>query len=80
MIYAIVSPLKHEQRWFGGSPQAPPPPPPPPQQTDAEIQAEKAKTAKAARARKGRGASILTGETSTQFLQPDEGGGRKTLG
>ena len=80
MTYAIVSPLKHEQRWFGGGGGGGADGPPPHQQSDAEIQAEKAKTAKAARARKGRGASILTGETSTQFLQPDEGGGRKTLG
>ena len=80
MTYAIVSPLKHEQRWFGGGPSAPPPPPPPPQQSDAEIQAEKAKVAKQARIRKGRGASILDPRSDTQFLQPDEGGGRKTLG
>ena len=64
---------------FGGSaPSSPPPPPPPPMKSDAEIQAEAAKTRKTARGRKGRGASILTSDTN--FLQPSEEGGRATLG
>jgi hypothetical protein len=82
MNYDLYGP-KHERRHFGGStPKAPPPPPPPPQQSDAEIQAERAKAAKVARGRKGRGASILTGEAATNFLQPDEGQqrGSQTLG
>ena len=79
MTYDIVGP-KHEQRWFGGgAPKAPPPPPPPPSKTDAEIQAEKAKAAKIARGRRGRGASILTDETAG-FLQPGDEQGKITLG
>ena len=71
---------KNHARYFGGS-KAPaaPPPPPPPTKTDAEIQSEKAKVTKVARARKGRGASILTDETAG-FLQPGDEKGQVTLG
>lgn len=62
----------------GGAPKAPPPPPPPPMKSDAEIQAEAAKTRKLARGRKGRGASILTGDTN--FLQPANDEAKTTLG
>ena len=62
----------------GGGQQAPPPPPPPPMKSDAEIQAEAAKSRKVARGRKGRGASILTSDTN--FLQPSEEQGKVTLG
>ena len=71
---------RNAARYFGGSaPKAPPPPPPPPTKTDAEIQAEKAKANKIAKMRKGRGASILTGE-GTNFLQPDDQEKAMTLG
>jgi len=70
-----------EARHFGGSPpKAPPPPPPPPSKTDAEIQAERNKAAIVARNRKGRGASILSPETGTNFLQPSDEAGKLTLG
>ena len=58
--------------------------------SDADIQAEAAKTRKTARGRKGRGASILTSDTNflnflaadqmSKLLQPSEEGGRATLG
>jgi hypothetical protein len=63
---------------MGGSPSAPPPPPPPPRKSDAEIQAEMAKTRVLARNRQGRGASILTGDAG--FLQPLNSGGKARLG
>lgn len=79
ITYDIPGQGPQARHFGGGAPSAPPPPPPPPAKTDAEIQAEKAKAAKATRLRKGRGASILTGE-GTNFLQPGDEGGKTTLG
>ena len=77
--YAGAGFAREGARHFGGdTPKAPPPPPPPPAKSDADIQAEKAKAAKLARGRKGRGASLLTSDT--QFLQPANEEGKQTLG
>lgn len=62
----------------GGAPSPPPPPPPPPTEEDPEVKKAKMQAAKAARLRKGRGASLITGEA--QFLQPTTDEGRATLG
>ena len=80
MIWYDIPGQGPQARHFGGgAPSAPPPPSPPPEKSDAEIQAEKAKAGKAARLRKARGASILSGE-GTNFLQPTDAGGKQTLG
>ena len=52
------------RRHFGGgsSPGNPPAPPPPPTKTDAEIQAERARTRSSIVRRKGRQSTILAGE------------------
>lgn len=80
--YAGAGFARHFARHFGGgAPSAPPPPPPPPSKSDAEIQAEKAKSAKLARNRKGRGASLLNPEAEgTNFLQPASDTKATTLG
>jgi hypothetical protein len=61
----------------GSSPGRPAQPPPIPQKTDAEIQAERAKSLAAARARKGRASTILAGEQT--FLQPADTAQDKSL-
>lgn len=80
MIYDLPAQGPWARHFGGGAPKAPPPPPPPPSKTDAEIQAEKAKAAKVARGRQGRGASILSPDTGTNFLQPGDTEGKLTLG
>ena len=79
ITYDIPGQGPFARHFGGGAPSSPPPPPPPPTKSDAEIQAERAKAGKAARMRKGRGASILSGD-STNFLQPADQQGRDTLG
>ena len=66
---------------FGKSPSAPPPPPPPPARSDADIQAERAKTAAEIRKRRGRASQILAGEQ--RMLTPNQNvtsGDAETLG
>ena len=47
----------------GGTPSAPPPPAAPPSKSDAQVQAEVAAARMAAKKRKGRASTILTGDT-----------------
>ena len=65
---------------MGGSvPKAPPPPPPPPMPVDPQIQADAAKARRAARGRRGFGASILAGDSSS-LQTPADYVSKDTLG
>jgi hypothetical protein len=67
-------------RHFGGGapPSPPPPPPPPPEPEDPAVKEQVQKAKRAAKLRRGRGSSLLTGEQ--QFLTPSSEEGRSTLG
>ena len=63
----------------GSGPKAPPPPPPPPMPTDPQIEADAAKARLAAKRRRGFGASILAGESSS-LQTPADYVSKDTLG
>lgn len=63
----------------GGAPKAPDPPPPPPMPTDPQVQKDAANARLAGKRRKGFGASILAGESSS-LQTPADYVSKDTLG